>query len=268
MGLRGRGGARAGRRGWADRAARAGRVCAFLARLSCPCPLYPACVTLDTRPRRQVSTVVGVSCVSAISASVDYSGSSSMALHASTRKVHDERARTRHKTHTEPTRAVRAKPGTPTQARSHEPDQLSPRHQKPWPGLWAGGRRQLSRRSAPGALEGLHLPASGYLHTRATGVNPAPHARRGRAQAYPRQQQGGGCAGDAGRGRGRRPRAAGARNRGAAAYCCPPSGWSCRRPPGHLPPWSARSSPLWTYGTRGAVAAAPAACLRASIAPG
>ena len=49
MGLRGRGGARAGRRGWADRAARAGRVCAFLARLSCRCALYPLCVTFDTR---------------------------------------------------------------------------------------------------------------------------------------------------------------------------------------------------------------------------
>ena len=166
------------------------------------------------------------------------------------------------------TQAVRAQTGATVRAWPHEPARARPRHPKLRSGLWAGARRQLGRLSAPGAFVGLHPPASGYLHTRATRVNPAPHARRGRAQAYPRQQQGGGCAGDAGRGRGRRPRAAGARNRGAAAYCCPPGGWSCRRPPGHLPPWSARSSPLWTYGTRGAVAAAPAACLRASIAPG
>ena len=48
-----------------------------------------------------------------------------------------------------------------SQRPKHDPTSQSkrPRHPKPWPGLRVGGRRQLGRRSAPAALEGLHLPA-------------------------------------------------------------------------------------------------------------
>lgn len=111
------------------------------------------------------------------------------------------------------------------QRRKHDPTSRSKRgsmHSKSCPRLRAGGRRQLGRRVAPGAHVGLHPPASGYLHTRAARVKPASRARCGHTQACVRQQQAGGRAGDAGSGRGRRPRAAGARIRGAAAHSCPP----------------------------------------------
>ena len=143
-----------------------------------------------------------------------------MSLGTSTSIVHDERARKRQETQTLGTRAVRAKPRPTAQTWPHEPPQAQPMLPKPWPRLWAGGHRQPGRRIAPGVREGLHLPAWGYLHTRAKRVNPAPRARRGRVQACLRRRHAGGRAVDAVRGRGCRPMAAGARIRGAAAYCC------------------------------------------------